>query len=102
MTKKSIAARAREALAFAQQLRAKKTNWLEAHNALYGIGGKGARLVPTQAERSAFARTEEHRRITEKPDQLPEPAAGETVSPLEQASGEPHVRLPRSLHAALP
>ena len=101
MAKKSISDRAKEALSFARDLRAKKQNWLEAHNALFGVAGKCAQLFPTHSDRTAFARTQEYRQINELLNQLPEPPASEAVMPLEEASGNLHVRLPRSLHAAL-
>jgi hypothetical protein len=101
MARATIATRAQEALAFARQLKDQGKNWLEAHNALYGIGGKCSSLFPTRADRTAFARTPEHRQIAEVLNGLPDPPSTGAVQPIETASGNLHVRLPRSLHAAL-
>jgi hypothetical protein len=101
MPRRSIAARAREALTFARQLQEEGKNWLEAHNALYGLGGKCGVLFPTREDRTAFAKTPEHEQIAELLSTLPDPPAQGAVQPLETASGNLHVRLPRSLHAAL-
>ncbi len=101
MAGRSIAARAREAETFARGLRDQGKNWLEAHNALYGLGGKCATLFPTRADRTAFAKTPEHERISALLNELSDPPAGGAVQPLRTASGNLHVRLPRSLHAAL-
>jgi hypothetical protein len=101
MSKRSIEARAKEALTLARRLKRQKKNWLEVQKALYGVGGKCARLFPTQEERTAYAKTDEFRQITELLNQLPDPPAQEKVSTLEGVSGNLHVRLPRSLHAAL-
>jgi hypothetical protein len=101
MSKRSISARAREALAFARQLREEGKNWLEAHNALYGLGGKCGALFPTKEDRTAFAKTAEHDQISQVLNSLPDPPSRGAVQPLETASGNLHVRLPRSLHAAL-
>ena len=101
MPTRTIVARAQEALAFARRLKAEGKNWLEVHNALYGLGGKCAVLFPTRADRTAFAKTSESKEIAELLNSLPDPPRGGTVPPLERASGNLHVRLPRSLHAAL-
>ena len=101
MATRSINARAKDALGYPQQLKKEGKNWLEAHNALYGVSGRCARLFPTQADRTAFAKTPEYQQIGDVLNQLPEPPVHKTVLPLDQASGNLHVRLPRSLHAAL-
>jgi predicted HicB family RNase H-like nuclease len=101
MARRTIAVRAREALAFARQLHAEGKNWLEAHNALFGLGGKCAVLFPNRADRTAFAKTAEHQQITDLLNDLPDPPLNSTAQPLETASGNLHIRLPRSLHAAL-
>ena len=101
MTQKSIEDRANEALQLAQELQQKGKNWLEAHNALFGIGGKCGQLFPTETERTAFAKTQAHRQMTDILSQLPEPPVQSKTPTLEEASGNLHVRLPRSLHAAL-
>src|SRR5262245_13619477 len=100
MPAQNIAARAREALAHARRLRAEGKNWLEAHNVLFGLGGVCAGLFPTATERTAFARTDEHQQVTQILNGLPDPPAARPPL-MEEASGNLHVRLPRSLHAAL-
>jgi hypothetical protein len=101
MAKRTVAARAREALAFARRLKAEGKNWLEAHNSLYGLGGKCASLFPTRADRTEFLKSAESRLIGEVLNSLPDPPSSPAVPTLDTASGNLHVRLPRSLHAAL-
>jgi hypothetical protein len=102
ITKRSdIAQKARQLLAFAEE-RAKQTeNWVELHNALFGLGGKATEMLTTESERTAFARTEECRRIFAMLDQLPPPALKDFGELLATANGAISVRLPRSVHAAL-
>jgi hypothetical protein len=99
MAKRSIKSRAQELLTLAQKLaETPGLTWVEANNAVYGPGGPFARLFPRAADRVAFARTVESRRIDELIDGLPEPA----VDPQRREySGKFNVRLPKSLHAAL-
>ncbi len=56
------------------------------------------KLFPTQADRMAFADTEESHKIDELIDSLPEP---EVRPSREEYSGKFVVRVPKSLHAAL-
>jgi hypothetical protein len=96
-----MGSRAGEALAFARQLKDHGKNWLEAHNALSGIGGRCGALFPNRADRTAFAKTAQYEQIHRLLSGLPDPPPQDGVPPLETASGNLHVRLPRSLHAAL-
>jgi hypothetical protein len=101
MVRRPITARARKALAFARRLKDEGKNWLEAHNALFGIGGKCGTLFPTRSDRTAFGKTPEYEQISQLLNSFANPPPGGAVQPLETASGNLHVRLPRSLHAAL-
>jgi hypothetical protein len=70
----SIAAKARALLEFAEQRAQEAADWVELHNALFGIGGKATELLTTESERTAFARTAECKRIFALLDGLPPPA----------------------------
>src|SRR5438477_1867396 len=102
ITKRSdITLKARQLLAFAEE-RAKQTaDWVELHNALFGLGGKATETLTTESERTAFARTDECRRIFALLDKLPQPAVKDFGELLATANGAISVRLPRSVHAAL-
>jgi predicted HicB family RNase H-like nuclease len=97
--KRSIKSRAQDLLTLARKLsETPGLTWVEANNAIYGIGGPFTRLFPTAKERVAFAKRPESRQIDELLDHLPEPA----VIPHEREySGKFNVRIPKSLHAAL-
>ena len=97
----TIAARARQLLEFAEQRAAQAADWLELHNALFGLGGKANELFPTEAERTAFSRAPESKRIFALMDTLPYPAVKGLVELAATANGAISVRLPRSVHAAL-
>ena len=96
-----IVAKARQALEFAQKHAARAEDWIELSNALYGPGGKATELFPTEAERTAFCRTEEYKRILALMDTLPQPQVKGFVEMVASANGAISVRLPRSVHAAL-
>jgi hypothetical protein len=99
MSKRNIKKSAQELLALARKLaETPGLTWVEANNAIYGPGGPFARLLPTKAERAAFAKMEERRQIDELIDSLPDPP----VAPQHREySGKFNVRIPKSLHAAL-
>jgi hypothetical protein len=99
--RKTIPAKARELLAFAEQRAQQAADWVELHNALFGLGGKATELLTTESERTAFARTPECKRIFALLDGLPPPAVKEFGELLATANGAISVRLPRSVHAAL-
>lgn len=96
-----IVAKARQALAFAQQRAAKATDWTELSNALFGLGGKATELFAAESERIAFCRTEEYKEILALMDNLPHPPAKGFIDMVASANGAISVRLPRSVHAAL-
>jgi hypothetical protein len=96
-----VLAKARQLLAFAEERARGAADWVELHNALFGLGGKATQLLTTESERTAFARTAECRRILALLDTLPEPPVKEFGELLATANGAISVRLPRSIHAAL-
>lgn len=93
---KSIADRAKEALAFARTQAKKAKTWIDLSNALYGMGGKCGTLFPTPSDRAQFAKTAEYKAIAELLAKLPGPK-----SEADDPSGQLRVRMPRSIHAAL-
>ena len=98
MGKRSVKSRAQELLDFGRSLQGSGLTWVEANNSIYGPGGRFVTLFPTKADRMAFARMEESRKIDELIDSLPEP----NIRPSrEEYSGKFVVRVPKSLHAAL-
>jgi hypothetical protein len=102
MIKRStIAAKARQLLEFAEQRSQQAADWVELHNALFGLGGKATELLTTESERTAFAQTGECKRIFALLDGLPPPAVKDFEALLATANGAISVRLPRSVHAAL-
>jgi hypothetical protein len=88
-------------LEFAEQRAERAADWVELHNALFGLGGKATELLTTESERTAFARTAECKRIFALLDGLPPPAVKDFGALLATANGAISVRLPRSVHAAL-
>ncbi len=99
MSKRSIKPRAQELLTLAHKLaETPGLTWVEANNAVYSPSGPFVRLFPSAADRAAFAKTEESRRIDQLIDSLPEPRVGPQ---WREYSGKFNVRIPKSLHAAL-
>jgi hypothetical protein len=98
---KAIAAKARQVLEFAERYATQAKDWLDLHSALFGVGGKASELFTTEAERTAFARTREFKRVGALMDSLPRPAKDEVRELVSSANGAISVRLPRSVHAAL-
>jgi predicted HicB family RNase H-like nuclease len=97
---KALTAKAREALAFARQKAAQTSDWIEFHNARFGMGGHCTELFPTQAERVQFGKTDEHRQIMALLEQL-QGSDTDGTQPVPDASGRFVLRLPQSMHAAL-
>jgi hypothetical protein len=95
------AAKARQTLRFAEQRAREAANSMELHNALFAVGGKATELFSNQAERTAFCRTQEYKRILALMDGLPDPPVKGFVEMVANANGAINVRLPRSVHAAL-
>ena len=58
-----VSTKARQVLAFAEQRARQATDWLELSNALFGLGGKATLAFSTEAERTAFCKTDEYKRI---------------------------------------
>ncbi len=95
------AAKARELLAFARLRAQQAADWVDLHNALFGLGGKANELFPAEPDRMAFSQTEECKQIFALLDSLPAPPAKDFGELLATANGAISVRLPRSVHAAL-
>jgi hypothetical protein len=72
-----IAAKARQALAYAEERVRQAADWADLHNALFGLGGKATALFPTESERTAFCRTDEYKHILALMDRLPPPPVKE-------------------------
>ena len=93
--------KAQQLLSFARERARLSHDWVDLHNALFGIGGKAGELFTTESERTAFSQTSECKQIFALLDQLPTPPAREFGELLATANGAISVRLPRSVHAAL-
>jgi hypothetical protein len=98
---KQIGAKARQVLEFAESKAKEASDWLESHFSLFGVEGKATELFPTEAERSAFLRTAEYKRINALMNTLPDPKKNEMKVLVSNAKGAISVRLPRSVHSAL-
>jgi hypothetical protein len=98
---RKIVAKAREVLAFAEQRAGAAADWMELSNALFDPGGKATLAFPTEAERTAFCKTAEYKRLLALLDRLPGPPVKELLDLTASANGAISVRLPRSVHAAL-
>jgi hypothetical protein len=98
---RTITARARQVLAYAEQRAPEAADWLDLHAALFGVGGKATELFTTESERTAFSRTAEYKRILALLDSLPRPDKKAIRELVSSANGAISVRLPRSVHAAL-
>src|SRR5438270_13136558 len=97
----TVAVKARQVLAFAERRVREGADWVELSNALFGLGGQATQAFPTEAERTAFCKTAEYKRILALMDRLPAPPVKELVELAASANGAISVRLPRSVHAAL-
>ena len=98
---KQLAANARQVLEFAESKAKEVADWLELHFALFGVDGKVTVLFPIEADRSAFLRTKEYKRLLALMDTLPRPKKNEISEVVSSANGAISVRLPRSVHVAL-
>jgi hypothetical protein len=98
---KEVLAKAGRVLEFAESRAKEVADWLELHFALFGVDGKASELFPTEADRSAFLRTAQYKRILALMNTLPQPKANEIREVISSANGAISVRLPRSVHAAL-
>src|SRR5437773_1911359 len=95
ITKRSdITLKARQLLAFAEE-RAKQTaNWVELHNALFGLGGRATGTLTTESVRRASARSDGWRRVVAPLDTLPPPCVKGFGGVLATADGAISVRFP--------
>ena len=59
----NLATKAQQILAFAEERARHAANWVELHNALFGLGGKATELLATESERTAFSQTAECKRV---------------------------------------
>src|SRR5262245_52448681 len=90
---RTVAAKARQLLEFAEQRARQAADWVELHNALFGLGGTATALLTTESERTAFAQTAECKRIFALLDGLPPPAVKDFGELLATANGAISVRL---------
>ena len=97
----AIRSRARQVLAFAKERAETASDWLELSNALFASDGIATRLFPTEAERAAFLRTEEYRRILPLYDRLPTPPPRGVVEFKSDSNGSIMIRVPQSVRTAL-
>jgi hypothetical protein len=100
MRKPSIQRRGAELVAVAKRLRDAGLNWVQVQNAIFGPGGHYSELFPTRQERTAFAKTKQHRQLQKLLGELPQPASRE-LTQTDQDSGKILVRVPKTVHAAL-
>jgi hypothetical protein len=98
---RKVTAKAKELLAYAERRARDAADWMELSNTLFGPGGKATATFPTEAERTAFCKTAEYKRILALMDGLPAPPVKSLVELTASAKGAISVRLPRSVHAAL-
>jgi hypothetical protein len=96
-----IVAKAREVLAFAEQRSGATADSAELFNALFSPSGKATLAFKNAAERTAFSKTDEYKRILALLDRLPAPPVKEMIDLTASANGAISVRLPRSVHSAL-
>jgi hypothetical protein len=107
VSKKKIRAAAglskeQQLLAYARQVADQGADWIELHNAVFGIGGKFSRLFATRPERTRFLKSPEYKEIARMIAKL---QGGNDDTPFEEiltnVNGRLLVRVPRSIHAAL-
>ena len=82
-----IVAKPRQVLEFAEQQARKAVDWAELSNALFSSTGKATLAFPTTAERTAFCRTAEYKRILALLDGLSAPAVKEFLDQTASANG---------------
>ncbi|MFL5342408.1 MAG: toxin-antitoxin system HicB family antitoxin [Gemmataceae bacterium] len=74
-------------------------DWIELHNAIFGIGGRFSQLFTTAPERERFFKTPECKEIT---GMIEERQVGNSAEEIfKNVNGRLLVRVPRSIHAAL-
>jgi hypothetical protein len=100
---RELSKKAAELVRLAEKVRAGAKNWIELHNAVFGLGSPYAKLFATPGERTAFGQTEEHAAILAMIEELrgskgdPAPLGDRLAS----ANGHLSIRLPKAIHAAL-
>lgn len=99
--RKQITAKARQVLEFAERRAKESRDWLDLHFAVFGVGGKATEVFANEAERAAFLKTPEYKRLLALIERLPRPAQKDVRELVSSANGAISVRLPRSVHAAL-
>ena len=82
-----ILAKARRVLRFAEQRAVTAADRAEFSNALFTPNGKASLLFPTEAERTAFGRTKEYKRILALMDKLPSPPVKGVIRVVASANG---------------
>lgn len=103
---KNIAEKAKKLLEFAEERAAKAKDWGELFNALYAPGGKANELFPSEAERRAFTKTKENKRLHALINKLPSPPIREVIHARETVTADAInggiiLHLPSSVRAAL-
>ncbi len=98
---RSISSRSKQVLQFAEAKAKEVSDWLELHSALYDANGKASQLFPNEADRRAYMRTKEYKKVNALIESLPQPKSGAVREQISTANGAISVRLPRSVHAAL-
>src|SRR6516162_582562 len=98
---RKVIAKAREVLAFAEQRAAEGADSVVLFNALFSPDGNATLVFATEAERTAFSKTQEYKRLMALLDRVPKPPVKELIDLTANANGAISVRLPRSVHAAL-
>jgi len=93
---------AQKMLQFARKRAETASDWMELHNAIYGIGGKLGELFPDKSSRVQFSATSEFAAVNELVDALckKKDSVPAIAGAAEKASGTFVVRLPKSIHAA--
>lgn len=75
----TITAKAKTLLEFVEDRAKDKPDWLKLHAELFGARGKATQAFTTEAERAAFCKTKEYRRILALIAQLPSPPLTQDV-----------------------
>jgi hypothetical protein len=98
---KELLTKARQVLEFAEVKARQAADWIELHNAIFSAEGRATKSFPTEAERTAFTKTAEYRRILALLNTLPYPPAKKLDEGQTTINGAISVRLPYSVQAAL-
>jgi hypothetical protein len=86
--KATIAARARAVLEFAEERANAGCDWLKLQADLFGVRGKATHVFTTEAERTAFCKTKEYKRILALISRLPRPpVTGAMNWPISSGNG---------------